>query len=318
MMNHDSCTREIDQNGPGFICEEYWCGPAGRRIYGILYRPAGSRQQADPAGKLNVRQSADLQHPDFAEELRSRQGTGRQPGIAEEHDSASSGCLPILIYSHEMGRTHRSGTGYAEALASDGIAVYIYDIRGGAESSRSEGSMRDMSAFSASDDLEMIVQELLKTGLFDEERVILAGASLGGFVSAALAMRQSERCAGLILMYPGFILIEDVHRDFETLDRVPEEFIFNGWFPVGRRFAADVWDFDPYTQIGRYEKPVLLMHGDSDPLLPVSWTERAAAAYPQAEFHLIGGGQHGFRGPAMEEALGYIREYLRRIGICPR
>ncbi len=175
--------------------------------------------------------------------------------------------------------------------------------------------MRQISAFTVSEDLEQIVKEMLGSGRFDEERVILAGASLGGFASAVTAMRHPERFAGLVLLYPGFILIEDLHRDYGTLERVPEEFMFNGWFPVGRCFAADVWNFDPYTQIGSYEKPVLVMHGDSDPLLESSWSKRAAAAYAQADFYMVKGGQHGFRGSALDEAVQYIREYLKKIGI---
>lgn len=219
---------------------------------------------------------------------------------------------PLIIVSHEMGRTHTSVAGYGEALAQDGLAVYVYDMRGASEESRSEGSMREVSAMTVSADLEMIVEDLTRTGLFDASRVVLAGASLGGFASAVAAMRHPEQFAGLILMYPGFILIEDVHRDYGSLDRVPEFFVFNGWFPVGRCFSADVWDFDPYSQIGRYEKPVLVMHGDSDPLLTISWSERAAAAYSDAEFHIVKGGQHGFRGDALKEAVEYIREYLKK------
>ncbi|MBR2779147.1 MAG: alpha/beta fold hydrolase [Firmicutes bacterium] len=222
---------------------------------------------------------------------------------------------PLIIFSHEMGRTHSSVAGYVEALVQDGFAVYIYDIRGASDQSRSEGSMQELSAMTASADLEMIVSELLQSGEFDADRVVLAGASLGGFASAVAAMRTPERFAGLVLLYPGFVLIADLHRDYGSLDRVPENFVFNGWFPVGRCFAADVWDFDPYSQIGRYEKPVLVLHGDSDPLLPISWSERVAAAYGNAEFHMVKGGQHGFRGPAQQEALLYIRQYLERIGV---
>ncbi len=53
--------------------------------------------------------------------------------------------------------------------------------RGASDQSRSEGSMQELSAMTASADLEMIVSELLQSGEFDADRVVLAGASLGGF-----------------------------------------------------------------------------------------------------------------------------------------
>lgn len=219
---------------------------------------------------------------------------------------------PLVIFSHEMGKTHTSGTGYAESLAADGFAVYVYDIRGGSEHSRSEGRMQELSAFTAADDLNMIMDDLAKTNIFDSARMVLLGASLGGFASALTAMRHPEKTAGLILMYPGFVLIEDLHQSFETLEQVPSRFVFNKWFPVGRRFASDVWNFDPYSQIGNYRKPVLILHGDRDPLLPASWSLMAVSAYPFPDFHIIKDGQHGFRGPALDEALGYIRSYLEK------
>lgn len=233
----------------------------------------------------------------------------------EEAETEAS--VPLIIYSHEMGRTHASGAGYAEALAAEGIAFYTYDIRGGSEDSRSEGSMQDLSAFTAADDLEIIMDSLLRTGRFDASRVLLMGGSLGAFASAVTAMRHPERPAGLVLLYPSFILIEDVHRDFGQLERVPETFIFNGWFPVGRRWASDVWDFRPFEKIGRFAKPVLVLHGDSDPLLPASWSERTAASYPEAELHIVKEGAHGFRGEAQKRALEFIRSWLRKNRILP-
>lgn len=222
---------------------------------------------------------------------------------------------PLIIFSHEMGNTHTSGIRYAESLASDGIAVYVYDIRGGSEHSKSEGSMFELSAFTVADDLSQIMDDLIQSNLFDSTRIVLLGASLGGFASAVTAMRYPDIIAGLILLYPGFVLIEDLHRDFETLDQIPDSFIFNKWFSVGRCFASDVWSFDPYSQIGKYKKPVLILHGDSDPLLPASWSLMTASSYPYPIFHIIKGGQHGFKGSALHDALTHIRCYLKRYVI---
>ena len=130
--------------------------------------------------------------------------------------------------------------------------------------------------------------------------------------SFVTAMEHPEKVAGLILLYPGFVLIEDLHRSFDTLEMVPNRFVFNKWFPVGRCFASDVWNFDPYTQIGNYKKPVLILHGDSDPLLPASWSLMAASAYTYPNYHIIKDGKHGFREPALNEALVYIRSYLEK------
>lgn len=54
--------------------------------------------------------------------------------------------VPLVIFSHELGSTHRSGVPYAEVLVSHGIATYVFDFRGGSTASRSDGSTVGMSA----------------------------------------------------------------------------------------------------------------------------------------------------------------------------
>ena len=40
---------------------------------------------------------------------------------------------------------------------------------------------------------------------------------------------------------------------------------------AGRIYVADMWDYDVYAEIGNYTKPVLLMHGDRDGIVPISY-----------------------------------------------
>ena len=101
---------------------------------------------------------------------------------------------------------------------------------------------------------------------------------------------------------------------FNSWDEVPDSFFFN-WLTVGRPYVADVWDYDVYSEIGNYSKPVLLMHGDRDGIVPISYAERAAEVYPDVEYHVISGGGHGFYGAALDDAFLYILQYLQRISI---
>ena len=50
--------------------------------------------------------------------------------------------------------------------------------------------------------------------------------------------------------YDTVLLVHDaVHEQFDTLDEVPDTFYFN-WINAGRPYAADVWDYDVYSEIG--------------------------------------------------------------------
>lgn len=64
---------------------------------------------------------------------------------------------PLVIFSHELGNTHESGQAYAEFLAGQGIATYIFDYAGGSTSSQSEGSTQDMSVLTEVSDLEAVI-----------------------------------------------------------------------------------------------------------------------------------------------------------------
>ena len=79
---------------------------------------------------------------------------------------------------------------------------------------------------------------------------------------------------------------------------------------VGRNYAADMWDYDMFARIGTYPGKVLVLHGDADSVVDVSYSERASQVYPDCELHVISGAGHGFTGGNFEEACGYIVAYL--------
>ena len=66
--------------------------------------------------------------------------------------------------------------------------------------------------------------------------------------------------------------------------------------------------------MANFEKPVLILHGDRDTMVDISYSERAAESYPDAEFHVLRGAGHGFYGSNFNTAMEYIWEYLNEIG----
>ena len=44
----------------------------------------------------------------------------------------------------------------------------------------------------------------------------------------------------------------------------------------------------------------------------MSYSDRAAKAYKDAEFHVVKGGGHGFQGKTFEQAMGFIDGYLEK------
>lgn len=218
---------------------------------------------------------------------------------------------PLVICSHGLGGSYTSCMEYAGLLASHGFSTYCFDFRGGG-GNRSDGSLTEMSLMTEAADVLSIIEESKSWSFVDPEKIILLGESQGGAASAIAAARNTRDVSGLILCYPALLVHDSVHEEFGSLEEVPDSFFFK-WLTVGRPYAEDVWDYDIYAEIGIYTKPVLLMHGDRDDIVPIFYAERAAEVYPDVQYHVIHGGGHGFYGDALAEAVNYILEYLQQI-----
>lgn len=234
------------------------------------------------------------------------------PTAPSTNNSLADAPLPLVIFSHGFNSSGSRGLRFAEAVTRAGFALYGFDFRGGAIGSRSEGNPLEMSVETECADLAEVVGTMAADSRFDERNVFLFGASFGGLVSALVAARMpAEKIRGLVLHYPGFCIADVVHADFATPGDVPETF-YSLSMDVGRVFALDAWNLDPYAEIGVYGRPVLITHGTTDELVDPRYSQRAAAVYDHAGLHLIDGAGHGFHGAALKEATGYLVSYLAR------
>lgn len=221
--------------------------------------------------------------------------------------------VPLVICAHGLGGSYQSNTAYAEQLASHGIAAYCFDFRGGG-GSRSDGDTTEMSVMTEVSDLEIIMEAASEWEFVDENKIVLLGTSQGGITSAIAAARHTDQISGLVLMYPAFLVGDAVHEQFDSLEEVPDRFQFN-WITAGRPYVEDMWDYDVYEEIGNYTGKVLLLHGSADSIVPVSYSDRAAEVYEDAEYYVIDGAGHGFHGADFDEAVRYVFDYLQEIRI---
>ena len=269
--------------------------------------------EAIQSESVEIKALADLPQYEYSEREISVSVDGQNIyGVAYIPDTGAAK-LPMVICSHGLGGNYRSCAAYAEQLASHGIAAYCFDFRGDG-GSRSDGSTTQMSVMTEVSDLEAIINAAKEWDFVDSSRIALLGTSQGGIVSAITAARHADETAGLLLCYPAFLVQDTVHERFDSLDEVPDNFQFE-WITAGRPYIEDMWDYDVYSEIGNYKKPVLLMHGDADSIVPISYAERAAEVYPDADYYVINGAGHGFSGAAFEEAMAHIFAYIQEIGL---
>lgn len=222
---------------------------------------------------------------------------------------------PLVIYAHELGYSHAMGIPYAQQLAPAGFAVYLFDFCGGSIPSvenRSDGRTEDMTFHSEMGDLLAVLQAAGTWSFVDPKRILCLGASQGGCVATMAAGARPELLAGLMLLYPAYVAADDTRSRFSSPEDIPESFYPLGhWIKVGRQYAVDLWDIDFYADLMRYPRPFLLLQGDQDRIVDVSYARRAAELRPLCQLHILHGAGHIFTGEAREEAIRWILDYLK-------
>ena len=230
--------------------------------------------------------------------------------------------LLIAIVCHEFMANQLFSFPYAKALAEIGFAAFCFDFCGGGLVSTSRGSRRDMSVLTEISDLKAVLRFAQSLHNTDESELLLVGCSQGGLVAALTAAQMPETVNGLVLLYPA-LCIPDAARAGEMLwlkfdpSHIPEK-MHAGPMPLGRRYAADVMNMDAFRQIAGYSGKVLLLHGDRDAIVDISYAEKAESVYRAAgadvRFAVIPGGKHIFRKPSrIRQATQEITAFVRKI-----
>lgn len=216
--------------------------------------------------------------------------------------------MPALLCSHGFGGSWRSCAQYAEAMAARGYVVYCFDFCGGSPGSRSDGTTLEMSIFTEQADLEAVLAMAQGLDFVDPDRIFLLGTSQGGAVSAITAAEHADEIRGLILLYPAFVLVDNANERYSSPEEIPKSTFFL-WMEVGRAYFAPLIGYDIYEDIAGYEKEVLLLHGDADDIVPLSYSERALEVYPEARLQVLPGAGHGFYGEDAQVAIDAIADY---------
>ena len=221
-------------------------------------------------GTADIKPESDMPYSYTVSELCCERDGKNIYGLAYVPDTAEK--VPLVILSHELNNTHETMKAYAEALAGNGYAAYIYDFCGGSASSKSDGATTEMSVMTEKADLEAVLTTAKTWSFVDTNRILLLGGSQGGVVTSLAAADHADEIAGTILLYPAYSIFDIIHERFSELSEVPDTFVWNGWLDVGRCYAADIWETDPYSEISAYTMPVLILHSTQDAVMDISYS----------------------------------------------
>lgn len=258
---------------------------------------------------LEIQAAGPAEYEYETQEMYARRGENQIYGVLYIPQNAGE-TMPAIIYSHGFGGSHRSGTQYAEAMAAKGYVVYCFDFCGGSPGSQSDGSTLEMSLFTEQADLEAVIEMIQGLDYVDSSNLFLMGTSQGGAVSAITAAKHVDEIRGLVLLYPAFVLVDNANERYQSPEEIPDTQFFM-WMDVGRAYFEPLLGYDIYADIEAYDKDVLILHGDEDSIVPLSYSERAAEVYPSAQLEVLQGAGHGFSGENAQTAINLMTEYFQ-------
>jgi len=232
-----------------------------------------------------------------------------------------AGLHPGLILCHGMpagprasgegGRGSSEDLGYpelAEWCASEGFVTLIFNFRGTGESG---GNYHPLGW---ARDLEAVLDWMSQLPQVDAERIALLGSSMGAAVAIYVAAHRPEVAA--VVSYAGPAAMGPRPNPADAVERLREQgLIKDPDFPPDlEAWRQESVELSPVRWVGQISpRPLLLLHGDADDLVPV---ENAYTLYQKAgepkELRLLPGAGHRFRGEpaALEIALEWLRRSL--------
>jgi dipeptidyl aminopeptidase/acylaminoacyl peptidase len=252
----------------------------------------------------------------------------REPIVLENFGQKIFGVLhipektpaPFVLFCHGFTGTkvepHRIFVNTAEALAKEGIGALRIDFRGSGDS---EGSFKDMTVEGEVSDALVALDFLRQNNLVDKERIGILGLSMGGAV-ASITSGRSPIVKSCVLWSAVCHFDIFFNRSSEEMQKIKDygDFIDLGGNPVGKKFLAEIVGIKPLEELKKRILPVLIIHGSSDPVVPV---QHAYDYYEgiknthRAKLEIIEGADHTFNSiewerKVIESTLNWFKETL--------
>jgi pimeloyl-ACP methyl ester carboxylesterase len=113
--------------------------------------------------------------------------------------------------------------------------------------------------------------------------------------------------------------LPDFHKNFYN-NSVTEHQLRFDWTiasqasPRATLKCAEAWAHTDFrSELKNVKVPTLILHGDSDNIVPIDTAgKQAAAGIPESEFKIVPGGSHGMTATHRKEISKYLLEFLKK------
>ena len=184
---------------------------------------------------------------------------------------------PAVAFFHGFTGTkvepHRIFVKTARELAAIGFYALRFDFRGSGDS---EGDFSEMTIGGEISDAIKSIDILTAMPRIDTERIGILGLSMGGCVAACVS-GQDARVKSTVMWAP--LSDDPPDRREEILARTkntptPEEIAQSNPNIVGKAFYEELPEISPSALIQQFTGALLVIHGSSDDVVPVSHGKR--------------------------------------------
>ena len=143
----------------------------------------------------------------------------------------------------------------------------------------------------------------------------LMGHSQGGLLTVLMGGMRNDDLKAIIPLSPA-LNIPDMVRTKGLLlgvpfdpEHIPEHFD-SDWIHVKGDYIRTMQTIHAEEAIDRYKGRVLIVHGDEDMAVPVSYGIEAAKRYQNAKLVILKGDDHGYH-KHLDEAVKAVQDFLR-------
>ncbi|KAB8138009.1 alpha/beta fold hydrolase [Gracilibacillus oryzae] len=218
---------------------------------------------------------------------------------------------PVVIFSHGFNGTNADFAMNSDYLAKKGVGAFCFDFCGGSINSKSDLKTDEMSIFTEKDDLSAVIETIKHWSNVDPDNIFLFGGSQGGLVSALVADEYLEDIKGLLLLFPALGIPDDWNKRFPTISSIPDTVELWG-VRLGRKYFESIHNYDVFNHIGKFDKNVLIFHGDQDDIVALEYGKRAEMIYPNAELEVFSGEGHGFSEAGNKKVAEMTYEFIKK------
>lgn len=224
---------------------------------------------------------------------------------------------PLVIISHGFNNTLEMYEEYADYLARLGFIVYRFDFYGGSQNSKSGGTdMLSMSVLTEKQDLSAVVDKLSKESFVNADAITLLGASQGGVISTLYAAENPTAVKNLVLIFPAYVLFDDVKETYANLgvssmEQIPEVITHKN-AQLGAIYLKDALGVDIDSEIKKVTSPVLIIQGTNDNVVPYQYAVEANQLFPNSELVTVEGGAHWIDNNFNQVAIPAIEGFLTK------